>query len=108
MSVHNYHYRPRQSNGSGIAVIPSSPDYFERMTRLHQVGYGYDAAEALLCKECLTPEKFESHFAVFPEGQFIAVDTATQEVVGLTVSMQINFDPNNPFLGSWVETTGWG
>jgi len=108
MNTSQYHYRHRQSNDSGIVVLPSSPEYFEQMTRLHQVGYDYDAIESLTSEECLTPEKFASHFAIFPEGQFIALDTATHEVVGLTASMQTNFDLNNPFLGTWVETTGWG
>lgn len=108
MNVHQYHYRPRQSGDGQIVIMPSSAQYAERMARLHQIGYGYTAADITEYDESLTPEKFLHHLTMFPKGQFIAVDTVTREVVGLTVSMRLNYDLHHPRHHSWSDTTDWG
>lgn len=58
--------------------------------------------------EVFTAAQFRSHIAIFPEGQFIAVDTTTDTVVGLTVSMHVRFNPHEPMLASWWELIGKG
>ncbi len=108
MNVHKHYYRHRQSGDARIVVIPAKPEYVEQMESLHQRAYGYRAADVSDCDECLTAEKFRNHLRVFPEGQFIALDTATDDVVGATVSMLIDFDPASPVLEAWVKTTDFG
>jgi len=108
MNVHKYHYRYRQSGDAQIVVIPSQSKYVEQMEELHQRAYGYRASGITDCDECLTAQKFLNHLRVFPEGQFIALDTATDQVVGSTVSMRMDFDPANPVLEAWVKTTDFG
>jgi hypothetical protein len=57
--------------------------------------------------EALTADKFRQHLAIFPEGQFMALDKATDRVVGLTVSMRVNLDANDA-AKSWAELTNDG
>lgn len=108
MNAYKYHYRHRQSGDAPIVVIPSAPQYVEQMAACHQAAYGYSAADADGCDECLTAEKYLQHLAIFPEGQFIALDTAADRVVGVTTSLRMNLDIARPFLGSWTESTGGG
>jgi len=62
------------------------------MEMCHQLAYGYTADEAMseLDSEALTAAKFRQHLAIFPAGQFIALDKTTDRVVGLTVSMRVD------------------
>jgi GNAT superfamily N-acetyltransferase len=60
------------------------------------------------CEECLFEEHFQAHLRVFPEGQFVAVDTNTDELVGFSVSMRKHFDPENPAIGRWWQSIGEG
>ena len=53
-------------------------------------------------------DHFRQHLATFPEGQFVAVDTRTDTVVGLTVSMRMNHDPLHPLLTAWWQLIGDG
>jgi hypothetical protein len=111
MNVQKYHYRYRQSGDTQIVVIPSETRYVNEMEALHQVAYdyvGYVPTRSDGRDEALTTEKFRNHLAVFPEGQFIALDKATNEVVGATVSMRLDFDPAKPTLERWIKTTDFG
>jgi GNAT superfamily N-acetyltransferase len=51
--------------------------------------------------------QFCRHMELFPEGQFVALEAG--QVVGLTASMRIAFDPEKPFIEGWYETIsdGW-
>lgn len=108
MIVHKHYYRDRQSGDAHIAVIPSAVHYIEQMEALHQAAYGYSPSYADECDECLTADKFRNHLRVFPEGQFIALDVQTNEVVGATVSMLMDFDPARPLREPWVKLTDFG
>jgi hypothetical protein len=80
--------------------------YVEKMEKLQMLVYNPSAEEGL--DGILTADHFRNHLRVFPEGQFIAVDTETDEVVGLTASMRLNFNPAESLLDSWKATTGDG
>ena len=99
--------RPRQNRDTQIAVVPSSAKYLGQMETCHQLAYGYDAADAAVDNEALTADKFRQHLAIFPAGQFIAVDKRTDHVVGLTVSMRVNLDAHDE-AKSWAELTNDG
>jgi len=111
MVVHQHEYKDRQSQGpepstSPIVVIPSAAEYADQMQALQYLLYDVPADEAPV--GVLRAEHFRNHLRVFPEGQFIALEVETNRVVGLTVSMQMAFDPTQPLLESWVSTTGYG
>ncbi len=101
--------RPRQNRDTQIAVVPSSSSYLGQMELCHQLAYGYslDANASEVDPEALTAEKFRQHLAIFPAGQFIALDKMTNRVVGLTVSMRVNLDAHDA-AKSWAELTNDG
>jgi hypothetical protein len=90
---------------ASIVIVPSSERYFTQMEQLIRDAYGMAPGEV---DPASTAEKFRMQAQVFPEGQFIAVDTRTDRVVGLTASMRIDFDPSQPLLESWNHTTNYG
>ncbi len=91
---------------SAIQIVPSSEQYALKLETLMASIYNLDPhnEEDGLFNEA----HFRQHFATFPEGQFAAVDTTTDTVVGFTVSMRIHFNPNEPMLMSWWELIGEG
>jgi hypothetical protein len=111
MIAHKYQYKDRADDAranepSRIVVKPSSEQYVEKMEQLQILVYEPTPEEGL--DGILTADCFRNHLRVFPEGQFIAVDTATDEVVGLTASMRLDFYPAESLLDSWSATTGDG
>lgn len=97
--------RAKTRSESSIVVMPSAADYADQMEKLIAVTYGIPLDQSAYG---ISAEKFRNHIAVFPEGQFIAVDTATDQVVGVTASMRFQFDPRFPLLTRWAETTNYG
>jgi len=93
-----------QQEPSLIAVIHSTEAYFGRMEALQADAYSCKLGEEGL----LTADHFREHLRVFPEGQFIAVEPETGRVVGMTVSMRMDFNPSQPLLDSWNATTSYG
>jgi hypothetical protein len=93
----------RQKQDAPIAIIPPSERYFGQMAELDAVCYLVEDRG-----EWATPDYYRHQLANFPEGQFIAVDTATDRVIGLTASMRVNFNPAMPLLESWYQTTNYG
>ena len=88
-----------------IIVIPSAPRYVTGIERLMAEVYQVNPADY---EDVITASKALCHLSVFPEGQFVAIDTATDEVIGMTTSMQIHFNPDQPFVESWLTTTDYG
>lgn len=101
--------RPRQNRDTQIAVVPSSANYLEQMEQCHQLAYGYtlEANASEVDEEALTADKFRQHLAIFPAGQFIALDKRTDSVVGLTVSMRVDLKAHDA-AKSWAELTNDG
>lgn len=95
--------KPARQNG--IAIIPSSAQYAEQMEALTGSVYGINPREE---DDSLNADHFRHHLNVFPEGQFIAVDTRTDTVLGLTVSMRTHFNPDRPTLEPWWQVIGYG
>ena len=53
------------------------------------------------------PEQLESHLEMFPEGQFVAVERATGNVVGMAASLIVRWD-DYAFDANWREWTEGG
>ncbi len=91
---------------NAIQIVPSSEHYASQMETLMATVYNLDPHNGE--SGIFTTAQFRQHLAIFPEGQFVAVDTTTDTVVGLTVSMRIHFNPHEPMLTSWWELIGHG
>lgn len=87
-------------------ITRSLPQHAERMEMLQHLVYHTTHAVPL---DSMRAEQFHHHMKVFPQGQFVAIDLATNEVIGLTVSMRLDFDPERPFIEPWHVTIsdGW-
>lgn len=97
--------REPASKRKNIRVIPASAQHVEAMEALQFLIYEATPDDR---GDCLTADMFRQHLAVFPEGQFITLDTETNRIVGITASMRMNFDASRPFIEPWVVTTGYG
>ena len=53
------------------------------------------------------PAQLTSHLAVFPQGQFVAVDSATGTVVGMAASLIVRWDDYET-SGTWRDFTNHG
>lgn len=97
--------RKPDSEPAQIIVVPSAPRYANGIEQLLAEVYQVNPAEY---EDVITASKALCHLSIFPEGQFVAVDTATAHVIGMTTSMQIDFNPEQPFVESWLTTTDYG
>jgi GNAT superfamily N-acetyltransferase len=86
-----------------IRIIPSAPEYAEQMEDLMHAAYGTTRENP---HQVFTAAMFRHHMAVFPQGQFIALDG--DRVVGLTVSARTCYDPAHPPAESWWQSAGEG
>ncbi len=91
---------------NAIRILPSAEHYAAQMEALMATVYKLDPQDDKA--GLFNAAHFRQHLAIFPEGQFVAVDTATDKVVGITVSMRIHFNPHEPMLTSWWELIGHG
>jgi len=87
-----------------ITVVRSSPRDAEPMQDLMHRVYKTTREQP---DGTFLAAQFRRHMELFPEGQFVALDAG--QVVGLTASMRIPFDPEKPFIEGWYETIsdGW-
>ncbi len=106
MDANSIRTKHRQSGDATLVVIPSTRRYVQQMERCHQLAYGYlpEAGD----DEDMTADKYAHHLQIFPEGQFIALDTRTDTVVGVATSMRIHVPHHSSFLGTWADVTGGG
>lgn len=58
-------------------------------------------------REMWTPRELESHLRVFPEGQFVAVEQATQRLVGMAASLMVLWD-DYELNTTWTDFTDHG
>ncbi|HEX2907704.1 MAG TPA: hypothetical protein VHO69_12625 [Phototrophicaceae bacterium] len=106
MNTTNNRNKHRQSGDATVVVIPGTLRYVNQMERCHQLAYGYEPGQG--DDEDLTAEKYAYHLQIFPEGQFLALDTQTDLVIGMATSMQVNLPHDHSFIASWSHTTGGG
>lgn len=87
-----------------ITIVRSLPRYAEQMQDLMHAVYNTTRENP---DGTFLAEQFRRHMEIFQEGQFVALEAG--RVVGLTASMRIPFDPENPFIEPWFTTIsdGW-
>ncbi|HUZ46562.1 MAG TPA: GNAT family N-acetyltransferase [Terriglobia bacterium] len=54
-----------------------------------------------------TPVQLASHLRVFPEGQFVAVETDSERVVGMAASLIVHWEDYDP-MEQWRDFTDFG
>lgn len=106
MDAYLNEYRARQSGEAQIVVLPAVSRYADRMEKCHQVAYNYVPSPE--DREALTAAKFRQHLRIFPEGQFMALDRATDSVIGTSTNMRMNLDIHKQDNRSWAEITNDG
>jgi GNAT superfamily N-acetyltransferase len=89
-------------------IMRSRPEYAQQMEALQHLVYGTDRDTNR--EDSILEEQFRHHMKVFPQGQYIAVDTDHDKVVGLTATMRVRFNPNRPksLMIPWREVTDAG
>ena len=92
---------------TNVMVLPLEADYIEQAVDTYIQGYKIPQTY-LDHPECMNAVKFAESLKHFPEGQFMALDTTTDRVVGVSSSMIVRFDPSQPLMESWCETTADG
>ncbi|MFO7323945.1 MAG: hypothetical protein DIU68_019630 [Chloroflexota bacterium] len=101
MIAHKQQYQ-KQPLDERIIIVPTTAAYADQMVEVMCAAYGVSP------EETYRPAQFKQQARIFPEGQFVAIDTETDKVVGLTISMRVDYDPKTPLLERWAETTNYG
>ncbi len=86
-----------------IAIMPTSERYISQIVDVDRACYPISDADV-----ADSVNYYRSQLANFADGHYVAVDGATDRVVGYTVAMRVDFDPAQPLLHSWYETTNYG
>lgn len=89
-----------------IQIIPTTEAHADGIDALMASVYHVDPRDER--EKTLNAAHIRQHLHVFPEGQFVAVDTTSGQVVGVTVSMRIAYDPRRPLNAPWWELIGHG
>lgn len=84
---------------SGIVVRNTVPDDFPAIMQLSKSVYSFPPH--------WTERQLVSHLTIFPEGQFVAIDSWSGELVGMAASLIIRWDDYD-FHGSWKDFTDAG
>lgn len=82
-----------------IIVRQTEPEDFRQIIKLSRKIYPNDVP--------WTEKELASHLKIFPEGQFVAVETATEEIVGMSASLII-FWEDYEIDESWHDFTDGG
>lgn len=80
----NAHHAGRKQPATGILVRNTLPEDFDAITRLSRAVYPDQPP--------WTARTLAAQHEAFPEGQFVAVDTRTGEVVGMAASLIVAWD----------------
>lgn len=96
-----HHSRKKDKDGS-LGIRLSSAKYAEQLAEVSAAAY------QIPLEASYTPDYFHQHIEIFPEGQFIALDTRADQVVGYSVNMLCDYDPAYPLLEPWGRATGYG
>jgi GNAT superfamily N-acetyltransferase len=93
----------QDETASRMDIRPAAAEHTAGMAALMAESYGCAPGD-----ECFTAAMFRHHQALFPEGQFVALEAETQRVLGFTASMRTRFDPLRPPRHTWWEAAGEG
>ncbi len=109
MDEYALHTPVRQTRDGSIIIVSGRPEHFEGIAALDSAAYAFGeaAADDPYTSEMIA-QQFLKSLEIFPEGQFVAIDTLTGAVVGKTQSMRYHYDPSHPMTDDWAHSTGDG
>lgn len=90
-----------------ILIRPAQPDDAPAMDALFREAFDPGASREA-CDECLFEEHYRHHLTLFPEGQFVAVDSTRHQVIGLCNALRTTYDAAHPHLEPWWQSIGQG
>lgn len=88
-----------------IEIRPTRPEDADELEVLTGIIYHCNPRED---DTCFHADHYRQHVNIFPEAQFVAVDTGTGRLVGLTSGIRMHFDPQRPPMMPWWELVGFG
>lgn len=74
-----------------VEVVQARPEHFGPMERLQEICY-----PTLGQGELMNRDHFERHWKTFPQGQHVAIDLRTGEVVGMNSGLFVHLDLDRP------------
>lgn len=92
---------------SRIVVVPAQAKHVQGVIEVEAAAYAIDLSQDST-GGASSAKQFLSQIEQFPEGQFVAIDLDTNQVVGRTASMRYHFDPSRLLLERWAVSTGDG
>ncbi len=93
------------ASNTSIVIRPTSADYAEQLENLMHDSYGTTRENP---EEVFTAAMYRKHLDIFPEGQFMALDTRTDRVVGVTISLRMHIDAKHRHTERWWQSIGNG
>ena len=99
-----FKYR-QEPETAAIVVIPAEHKHTPQIAQIAGAAYGVAPEQV---DKWFSADQYAARINTFSEGQFVAIDTASDRVVGFTSSMRFEFDPSKPLIESWERTTGYG
>ena len=87
------------NSSSKIIVRNTTPEDFSKILQLSKAVYSFPPH--------WTERQLTSHLEVFPEGQFVAIDSSSGQLVGMAASLIIRWDDYD-LHGSWKDFTDAG
>ncbi len=86
---------------SEIAIVNTQAQHIAACAALQRLSF-----VNLPPEELLTAAHIVNHIRLFPEGQFVAIDKSTGQVVGMTAGFRTHFDCAHSHGHTYVEATG--
>ena len=86
-------------------IIPATTAHLQQIQELAGFAYGVTPE---IAADWFGTEQYQSRIDHFPEGQLIALEANSGQVIGMTSSMRFHYTPELPFTEDWDRTTGYG
>lgn len=99
---------PAELSRGSIVVVPAQSHHVDAVGAIDEAAYTYEQSPDDPHSSQVMMEAFLHSLTIFPEGQFVAIDRETDQVVGRTASMRYHFDPTRSLRDSWAASTGDG
>ena len=88
---------------SEILITHTRPEHLPHCAELQRVCFPTLAPE-----EHLTEAHIARHLGLFPEGQFVAIETGTSRVIGMTAGFRTHFDFNHTHGHTFLRAVSGG
>jgi hypothetical protein len=102
MIAQKQHHPKKKDKDGSLIIRQSAAKYAGQLAEVSAAAY------QIPLESTYSPDYFRKHLEIFPEGQFIALDTSTDQVVAYSINMRYAYDPAHPLLEPWGRATDYG